>query len=139
MGGKRSRDKGQRGEREAIAILQPVIDDVFFNTGIKTPVLKRNLMQPFEGGYDLIGLGWIALEVKRQERLNVNAWWKQALKQCKVGQEPVLMYRKNRQKWQVMMLVDIHHTGLQCAATLDIDCFLEYFKLRLQEEITKIT
>jgi hypothetical protein len=134
MGGKSSRSKGQRGEREAIAILQPVINEVFTAAGIEPPELKRNLMQTMNGGYDVVGMEWLALEIKRQEKANVKAWWKQTLDQTQDGQTPVLMYRPNRSKWRIMMpatLID----GVQAAVDIDLDSFLLYFKKRIEREL----
>ena len=46
MGGKKSRSKGQRGEREVASILNERL-------GLES---KRNLAQYQEGGFDLIGI-----------------------------------------------------------------------------------
>ena len=69
--------------------------------------LKRNLMQSAEGGYDLIGLSFLALEVKRQEILSLPAWWRQTTKQAACGQSPVLWFKQSRKPWRVILPVDI--------------------------------
>lgn len=82
MGGAMSRNKGQRGEREVIKLLQPTVTRCYMEKGLDVPSLERNLMQSRAGGFDIVGLEWMALEVKRQEVLNVNLWWKQTCAQA---------------------------------------------------------
>ena len=101
MGGSMSRDKGQRAERAAIKLLQPVVNKVYAKYGRDAPVLQRNQLQSHMGGEDMVGLLWLALEVKHQEALNVEAWWAQCVKQCKGIREPVLLYKQNNVKWRV--------------------------------------
>jgi Holliday junction resolvase len=92
MSGKRSRTKGQRGEREFLAVLGEELGET----------LTRNLQQTREGGADCIVLkGW-AIEVKRQERLSRGAWWRQAVEQAeRAGVQPMLAYRRNGEEWRV--------------------------------------
>jgi hypothetical protein len=77
-----ARNKGQRGEREVIAVLQPIVNRVYLKYSFEPPLLKRNLLQTREGGFDIMGLEWMALEVKYQEHENVNGWWRQTCKQA---------------------------------------------------------
>ena len=70
--------KGKRGEQEFAAILQAAVDTV--NPAIR---ITRNLDQAREGGCDLKGISWLAIEVKNQKIQNPNAWWIQALKSAK--------------------------------------------------------
>lgn len=93
------RQKGQSGEREVAALH----NEKFQEWGFGQLELKRNLMQSMEGGYDLVGLPFIALEVKRQEQYNLPSWWEQTLRQCGSHQTPVLWYRRNRVAWRVRM------------------------------------
>lgn len=91
MGGKSNRLKGQRGERELAELL-------YYATG---ELLTRNLDQVRDGGADLIGIDGLSIEVKRQETLSRNTWWKQTLRQAEEKQEtPVLAYRQNRKVWR---------------------------------------
>lgn len=134
MGGKMSRNKGQRGEREAAALLQPIVNEVYVEAGFAPPLFKRNLMQTREGGYDIVGLDWLALEIKRQETLSISTWWKQTLKQAGEEQTPVLMYRKNHAKWRVMLLLETT-VGLTIPVDITLSDFLEYFSLRIALEL----
>ena len=62
-----SRNKGSAAEREVGKIIYDLL-------GIK---VERNLDQWRSGGYDLVGLDKVALEVKRAKKPLLNAWWKQ--------------------------------------------------------------
>lgn len=84
MSGNMSRNKGQRGEREVIKLLQPTVSRVYVEAGFPMPELTRNLSQSREGGFDISGLDWLALEVKYQETENVKGWWEQACRQAGV-------------------------------------------------------
>lgn len=90
----KSRNKGAAAEREVLKLLGAEL-------GV---MLERNLTQTREGGADCLGVkGW-AIEVKRQERLSRPAWWRQACEQAaRVGAEPMLLYRRNREKWQALI------------------------------------
>lgn len=114
MGGLSSMNKGKRAEREVVQLLQPVVDKVYrefyglrdARTGVAIePVkLQRNTLQSDGGGFDIIGLEWLALEVKFHETPQVETWWKQTVRQAKEGQEPCLVWRKSRVDWKVMMM-----------------------------------
>lgn len=94
--GKHQKTKGASAEREVAKILEKKLGTT----------LERNLEQTRGGGYDLIGLEHlgVALEVKRQERLNVSAWWKQAKEQTtEAAPKPVLFYRQNYKAWTVRL------------------------------------
>lgn len=103
--GKMQRNKGAAGEREVLALLSERL-------GVK---LERNLSQTRSGGADCIQLGRIRLEVKRQERLNITAWWKQAEEQSlllvtnvtnnnkRERLIPVLAYRQSRKPWTFVL------------------------------------
>lgn len=94
MSGKRSRTKGASAEREVLKLLGELLGQS----------LERNLSQTREGGADCLGVkGW-AIEVKRHERLSRPAWWRQACEQAaRIGAEPMLLYRRNREKWQAFI------------------------------------
>ena len=97
MGGASSRSKGQRGEREVATLL---------NEALGTAV-QRNLEQYQNGGNDLVDksnrLNAIDIEIKRQEKLSLPAWWRQTLAQCRADRHPVLIYRTSRKPWLVQM------------------------------------
>ena len=88
-----SRTKGAAAEREIFNILSECL-------GVK---IERNLVQTREGGSDTVVGDW-AIEVKRQETLSVAVWWVQAVEQAKrVNKKPMLIYRKSRMPWKVIV------------------------------------
>lgn len=88
-----ARVKGSAAERELFKLLGAEL-------GI---VVQRNLSQTRGGGCDTIDIkGW-ALECKRQETLNLSAWWCQTLEQSDIDHKPVLFFRQNRYPWSAMM------------------------------------
>lgn len=101
------RTKGAEGEREVIRALEPIARRVLAELGHVVSdgaVVQRNQNQTAVGGCDLTGTFGLAIEVKRQEQLAVGTWWKQACKSAAdLGEQPVLVYRQNRQRWRVMM------------------------------------
>ena len=100
MSGLYSRNRGKRGEREVIKLIQPVVNEVYQSLGKEPPELERNLMQSHKGGCDLAGLDWLSLEVKYQEAENMTSWWEQTKRQAGKEREAVLFYRKNHAKWR---------------------------------------
>lgn len=97
MGGRSSQLKGKAGERE-------VADLIFYATG---KMVTRNLDQTRDGGHDLNGIPGLSIEVKRQEKLQINTWWKQTIRQAdKVVGTPVLAYRQNRKPWRFIVGYD---------------------------------
>lgn len=113
-----NRNKGHDGEREIVKLLQPIVEMVL---GEKR--LVRNLQQSRQGGHDICGLEFLAIEVKRCETLEIEKWWKQTLKQAEMagGSIPVLVYRQNRGKWNVMMFGRIGE--MQCRVQIDMTMF----------------
>jgi Holliday junction resolvase len=93
MNGRGRRNKGKQGEREFAKLLGEGLGIEF----------SRNLDQVRNGGYDLIGLKQLAIEVKRCETLCIGSWWKQAKSQAKEDQTPVLAYRQSRKDWTVIV------------------------------------
>jgi hypothetical protein len=137
MGGAMSRNKGKRGEREVIAMLQPVVSEVYEGYGMEAPKLQRNTLQSDGGGFDVVGLDWLALEVKYQETVKLDAWWAQTLAQAKPTQCPVLIYRQNKVKWKVCLFATLaagphQHT---VAAVISVEEFRTWFRARLTQEL----
>lgn len=142
-----SRNKGQRAEREVVKLLQPVVTAVWNEVGMDgiAPSLERNLMQAHNGGHDLFGLDWLAIEVKHQEQFAIASWWQQTKEQAdKASQrssnrvEPVLFYRKNGVPWRVVMFgcLDVHGAGrVRCPVNIATEAFLAWFRLRLLSEL----
>lgn len=134
-----SRSKGKRGEREVInKILQPIVIKEYCKRGLKAPLIARNLQQSDKGGYDIIGLSWLAIEVKFVEKENIPSWWAQTLNQCGKGQIPILLYRKSRAKWRAVtrgFLPSFDGNGKTKVFAMPVDVAIEPFKRWLSYEI----
>lgn len=91
-----SRQKGAVGERE------------FANICKKQGFAKARRGQQYSGieGEDVVGLDGIHVEVKRVERLNISNAMKQAIRDSKEDEIPIVAHRKNREKWKVTMGLD---------------------------------
>lgn len=151
MRGAGVRQKGQRGERAVAALLQVAVEEVYAEhcPHVEPPVVSRNLVQTREGGHDLVGVEWCAIEVKWQETNFQNAWWNQTVEQAAhvsnmFGRdvEPVLFYKRNHQPWRVVTLMfkevigaDEVKTVYRYRATLELDAFVDYFKRRMWAEV----
>jgi len=95
MNGRGARNKGAAGERELAKLLT---DELGF-------VVKRNLGQARDGADD-ITIQHFRLEVKRQERLQIDAWSQQVEACAQPNEVPVVVYRRNGQPWRVCLLLD---------------------------------
>lgn len=94
--GKASRDKGKRGELEIAHILQehgyPARRSVQFNG--------------WQGEADVIGVDGIHIEVKRVERLNIDAAMDQSKRDAKGDEIPVVFHRRNNREWLATLPLD---------------------------------
>ena len=90
------RSKGQRGERELFKLLSDRLGTI----------VRRNIDQTRAGGADGLDIpGW-AVEVKRQQRAFLEAWWRQTVDQAdRVGRRPILFYRANHKPWRCIVLL----------------------------------
>lgn len=95
--GKMARDKGARGEREVKDLYNALFERIGYNVAMQ----RNSSGQADGGGYDLVGLQYLAIEVKWQETNYSKAWWSQCIAQCKEGQIPVLWYRRSRMPWRI--------------------------------------
>lgn len=122
------RNKGAAAEREFVNILQQEVDvSLAPGHGLK---FMRNLEQVRGGGFDIVGLSWLALEIKRQENLALNAWWEQCERQAE-GRVPVLAYRQNNRPWRVRMPINIYTN--RTLVDLSLDDFLSVFRSMLAD------
>lgn len=105
MTGRHSRNKGAAGERELFGILSERL-------GIP---IKRGLSASREGGADSLDIPGLAVEVKRCEKENLPAWWRQAVDQAG-DRLPVLFYRASRKPWACVVPVVFLMVGLDLPA-----------------------
>ena len=81
-------NKGKRGEREAAALLGEMLD-------------TKVIVAVHDKAADIQALPGLAVEVKRQETLNLGGWWRQTCRQADIdGDIPVLIWRQNRKPWR---------------------------------------
>lgn len=92
-----SRRKGAVGEREIAKYLR---DHGFTEA-------RRG--QQFKGGADspdVVGLTGFHIEVKRAERLDLNAAMEQSIRDCGENETPIVVHRRNNDYWKVTMRLD---------------------------------
>lgn len=94
--GKRERRKGADAERELMHILNEQ-----YGMNVKRGDCFR--YQP-----DLMGLASIHIEVKREERIKLSSWLKQATQAAERYHTgiPAVFHRRSREPWYVSMLQD---------------------------------
>lgn len=91
MGGKASRNKGSRGERELFHLLSDRL-------GV---VVTRNLSQTRDAGCDSLSVPGFTIECKRVESSFQKAWMTQAVAAIRPDHEiPVVFYRQSRYPWR---------------------------------------
>ena len=112
-----ARTKGQAGEREFADWLKKTL-----NLERKP---NRTLDQTRDGGADIIDVPPFFFEVKRCEKLNRNAWWKQVKTAVFdfPNKIPVVAYRQNRKKWNFLI------------SSSNIAVFLPELYVELNEEV----
>lgn len=140
------RVKGATAEREIATTLNAIIYKVLREATSDPLILnnhnyfvQRNQQQTAVGGNDLINTYGFGIEVKRQEVLNVNTWWKQCKAAAdKNGETPVLLYRQTRKKWVCVMQVYLQMPNNQfgaCRAEVSMESFLKVFESHVRSKI----
>ena len=137
------RTKGAEGEREVAKMLNAIVATVrreqdLPQYSIEDELFQRNQNQSAVGGSDLTCPMPLEIEVKRQEALSINTWWKQTIVSAnRTNGIPILIFRQNRKKWRVCMLADIPlfpmgSNSYQSIAgqrvEMDLDTFKGWFK-----------
>lgn len=111
-----SRRKGAEGERELASLL-------------KTYGFDARRGQQYRGGGDspdVIGLPGVHIECKRVERLNIENAMAQSRRDAKDTEDiPVVMHRRNRERWKVTMDLD-EFMNMYLAATCDSERVSRY-------------
>lgn len=139
------RTKGASAEREVADMMNMVIGEELTKAGLPVPVkplVQRNQNQSAVGGSDLTNPFNIALEVKRQEALSINTWWKQTEVAAKeFGGVPVLVYRQSRQPWKCIMYAELRVGENVVLAGVRVEFswqdFIAWFRARVHEYITR--
>ena len=132
------RTKGQNGEREIAKDLNAIIRVVMNERNMKDiseEVIQRNQNQSAVGGSDLTNVFDLSIEIKRQETLNVNTWWKQCIASAERNNHiPILIFRQNRKSWRVVMntLMNVGNKQIQVRSEIDYEDFKYWFYLYTQ-------
>lgn len=91
-----SRKKGKTGELELANILKSYGFDC----------RRGQQYCGANGDADVVGLPGIHIECKRVETLNVSQAMRQSQKDARDEEMPVVMHRKNRERWLVTMTLE---------------------------------
>lgn len=116
--------------------MNSIVASVLTKHGIKIPdkpIFQRNQNQSAVGGSDLTNPFHLAIEIKRQEAISINTWWKQCCTAAIAdGAVPVLIFRQNGiRAWRCILRVDVplgegtHVSGVR--AEISWDDFLQWF------------
>ena len=114
------RNKGSAAEREVFNLLRDEL-------GL---VVERNLQQTRNGGADSVSIPGLAIEVKRQEKEWLEAWWNQAVEQAGNTLVPVVAHRRSRQQWKFVVPLtwvmgsDAFTLNMRCTVGLQEFCWL---------------
>lgn len=131
-------NKGKTGEREVADMLNFIIYKSMKELGYEEAeclkgmcTIQRNQEQTAIGGADLVHCYGLAIEVKRQEQLSVNTWWKQCVASAdRKSEVPILIYRQNNKPWRVRTYSWINLPNgqqMRGVGEFDIDTFKEWF------------
>lgn len=134
------RQKGANGERQLATALNEIVNELLVKHGLavpEQPVIQRNQNQTAVGGNDLSNVFGLGIEVKRQENLNVEGWWRQCTEAAaRNGEFPVLVYRQNNQAWRVVTWMWVQLPECQGAnsatmvrAEMKWEAFLAWFRM----------
>lgn len=140
-------EKGKNGERELYHVLNGIVMQAMRELGFPedqvtraATTIQRNQNQSAVGGADLTNTFGLAIEVKRQEILNINSWWNQVkAAAARNDEKPVLIFRQNHKAWRVIVEGGIPLPGNQWLAPIrmemDWGMFMVYFKELVKRKI----
>lgn len=93
-----SRTKGKQGELELAQKLR--------NQG-HIEARRGQQYSGLNGDADIVGIEGIHIECKRVEHLSDERWLQQAERDARKGEIPVVIYRRNRERWKVIIRQDL--------------------------------
>jgi hypothetical protein len=109
---KGSSAKGANAERDVLSAFRDVMVNVEADIEAeghtfvaRSSFATRKRIEKGTSNRDLGNIPLISIEVKRREKLAVESWWEQAMRQADSGELPVLVYRANREPWTVLTWV----------------------------------
>lgn len=135
------RDKGQGAEREVCDWLNAIYLKVLTSQSRDLPEkrnypFQRNQLQTAVGGSDIANPFKLDIEVKRQEALSINTWWKQTVASAaRTNGIPILVFKQNRKPWRVLMFGIIPVDAVDCVEArceISLEDFLKWIESYLQ-------
>ncbi len=129
-------NKGKEGEREVVRELNALLEKVLQSqqwpehlVEISRKCIQRNQNQTAVGGCDLSNTFGLAIEIKRQEVLSIESWWRQCLASAERNSEwPVLLYRQNHKSWKCVTFVNLQLPGERHMSKVRAELSWEAFK-----------
>lgn len=115
-----SRRKGADGERELAKVLR--------KQGHNTR--RGQQYSGANGDADVVGVDGIHIECKRVERFMDEPALKQAERDARTGEVPVVIYRRNKEQWKVLLRQDIANCIWQVLTAQQKEQICEILKLR---------
>lgn len=94
MSGRRSRNKGKRGELSAARELSRVLG---------VPARRGQQFSGIEGKDVVVGIPGLHVEVKRTEKLSLYPAMEQATRDAKPDEVPLVLHRRNAKPWLVIL------------------------------------
>lgn len=94
MSGRRSRNKGARGERDAAQALSEVLS---------VPARRGQQYSGVEDKDVVLGIPGIHVEVKRTEKLSLYPAMEQAARDAADDEVPLVLHRRNNKPWLVVL------------------------------------
>lgn len=103
-----SRNKGKKGEIELAQLLrnQGWMDA---RRGVQYSGLK--------GDADVVGVQGIHIECKRCQQVSDERWLEQAERDARIGEIPVVIYRRNHEQWKLLIRQDLANLVWQTLTT----------------------
>lgn len=93
-----SRAKGASGERELAKLLR--------SQGY-ADARRGQQYSGVNGDADVVGVKGIHIECKRQEKVYDEKWMKQSEDDARKGEVPVVIFRRNREQWKLLIRQDL--------------------------------
>ena len=99
------REKGMRGEYEIRDYLNKKFGVKFERTPLSGGMdIKGDIRKTNKSRKSILdGLHW---EVKRVEKINIHQCFRQSVKDCEHGKIPLVVFRRNNEKWHVCLTLD---------------------------------
>jgi hypothetical protein len=115
--GKKSRDKGSRGQREVAKLLSPWWGAEFTSTPMSGGFATKRFRDDWNAAADIVTPDEtfpFSVEVKWQEDWNMEQlltsdvtkmwkWWDQCIEEAPADKIPLLVFKRNRQPWYYMI------------------------------------